>query len=259
MKTIICPVGASLFLNYRHEEVRRALVDKGYTYEDLSKKMRQWDQQPSSEFENVSKKQFFLQVSDLLEKHWLKDIVRQQYQGKWEVKKTPLNENASAEIQSLIAIIKHYRLQDEDYRVHLVCPESVLSRWAAELIQRHFESDAVKRYLKSASLYKDYSASVEVVFNPQSDVIKQLNIHNVESFISEGVEHLMARIRDIAHSNASTDLLLNITGGYKVLTPFLMLMRDLGRIDLCYTFESSEKVIFPTELYERLENKWRPE
>lgn len=97
-----------------------------------------------------------------------------------------------------------------------------------------------------------------IKFNPQHDVISDLQIEKYELF-KEGLSNLINRLYGIA-SNYYDDLVLNMTGGYKAVIPYLTIFGQVNSIPLYYIFENSNSLIsipkIPISIEEELFDKY---
>lgn len=133
------------------------------------------------------------------------------------------NRDASAEIKSLI---KLREMEKDDLEVFLLATDTVVSRFAAEII-------------------KDVLAGnegINVTFNENQDVISDLQVEDYGAFVKTGSHEFVRRIIDIAGGFFS-DVVFNISGGYKGLIPFMTIMAQINNCDVVYIFEESEALI----------------
>ncbi|KTE90031.1 hypothetical protein AT727_08875 [Desulfitobacterium hafniense] len=167
----------------------------------------------------------FKQIENSLNWQWddqlerikpLKDVL-----SSW-VKK---NNTASAEIKSILKIQKEVH---DNILVQLVATDTILSRLAAEIIRDELQGKIIN------------NCQISVIFDPENDVIKNLQIRNRKLFEKEGVSRL-ARYLD-AQGFGNGDL-FNITGGYKALIPYLSIIGMLKNIPLYYIFEDTDELI----------------
>ncbi len=245
MKTIVCPVGASLFYNYTQKEVAAAFerVNKDGDYINLGDRLKKFNTQDAKRFENTGK-EAYNDIYHAIERFWLKDI-QQTAPNKWEIKKhNALNESASAEVYSLVNIIQYYSKQENNFTLHLICPDSLLSRLAVDMLQMHLESEAVQVYLK-----RTYSAQLKVCFDAKVDCIKDLNVYKGASIFRDATMKLLTRMTEIEKIYPKKDLVLNTTGGYKVLLPYLTVIGAHFKIKTCYIFENGRELLFPLETF----------
>jgi len=149
-------------------------------------------------------------------------------------------ENASAEIKSIL------KLKDcikEPFDVYLIATDTISSRLAAEIIMDSIERDDIK-----------------VLFNPEQDVISDLQIKDGTIFIN-GMTNLLYRIDKIV-GNYWNNVLINITGGYKVTIPYLTILAQINQCDIYYIFEDTDNLIkipyIPIDIkWEVFEKYWK--
>jgi putative CRISPR-associated protein (TIGR02619 family) len=131
------------------------------------------------------------------------------------------NEDASAEIKSLRKIKESIK---EPLDVYLIASDTITSRLAAEIIKEVFNNNELNIY-----------------FDPKEDVIKNLQVKDVNRF-REGLENLINRIDKIV-GGYWDNVLINITGGYKVIIPYLTILGQINRCSIYYIFEETDKLI----------------
>ncbi len=134
------------------------------------------------------------------------------------------NQKASAEIESILKIAK-----DEKVNIHLLATDTVLSVLAAQIIVEWEWLDGKQK----------------ITFNPtyEQDVIKDLQVENLMDF-KKGLRNLVERFYKIYGTNPNPkDYILNITGGYKGIIPFMTLLGQMTKIDINYKFEETGSLI----------------
>jgi putative CRISPR-associated protein (TIGR02619 family) len=132
-------------------------------------------------------------------------------------------ENASAEIKSLIKI--QGELQDL-IAVYLLTTDTIASNICAELIKVYF----------------DGNENLKICFNLGTDMIKGLQVNNSDLFVKDGLINLVERIKDLT-DNHYEDVILNITGGYKALIPYMTIIGQIYNIPIYYIFEETDELI----------------
>lgn len=129
------------------------------------------------------------------------------------------NENASAEIKSLLKIQE--KLND-DLNVHLIATDTLQSYLAAEII-------------------RDSLQHKNILYHQEIHWIEGLQVENAAKFKRTGMPKLMATLKDL--KNKCNNCILNISGGYKVVIPYLTIMGQLFEMDLYYIYEDSDELI----------------
>lgn len=133
------------------------------------------------------------------------------------------NRDASAEIKSLI---KLYEMEKDNLDVYLLATDTVVSRLAAEIIKDVF----------------DGSEGINIAFNEKQDVISGLQVEDYGTFVKTGSHQFVRKIINIAGGFFS-DIVFNISGGYKGLIPFMTIMAQVNSCDVVYIYEESEALI----------------
>ena len=144
-------------------------------------------------------------------------------------------ENSCAELTSINKIKEKYG----DIEVYLIATDTIESVLVCEILVEILEN---------------------VKFNPQYDVIKKLQVKEYKEF-KEGLSNLINRLYGIA-SNYYDNLILNITGGYKVTISYLTIFGQVNSVPLYYIFENSGSLIsipkIPLSIDEKLfDNHWK--
>lgn len=131
-------------------------------------------------------------------------------------------EKASAEIDSILKIAK-----GEDVIIHLLATDTILSVLAAEIIKHWF----------------DGKQTVHFTNQYERDVIQNLQVENLNDF-KDGLKNLITRFYAITGEYPqSQDYILNITGGYKALIPYMTILGQITKISLNYKFEETDSLI----------------
>lgn len=242
MKTIITTVGTSLFENYNKKEVE---IELGTKYDPIF-----------TEHETLRDKRFCAseydeegteeeKITRIIKKKWLQGITKKN--KLWVFEEEALNEYASAEIESILAI---QREASEDVEVYLLATDTVLSRLAVELICAWFS--------------KYGNNDITIKFNPNQDVIKKLQIEDATGF-KEGLVNLNTRFYQIAQNlilaEQYNSVIINVTGGYKGIIPYLTILGQINKSPIKYIFENTGVLItipqIPIQLNEELfEQHW---
>jgi len=170
MIKIITTVGTSLFTNYTKNEVEDSF-SKGY-YQNISNELKELEKHPSSDYGSQKLNRTITLVKEVIKNKWLKGIIKKD--GEWEVKENGLNQDASAEIKSLLKIIE----KGKDYKIYFLQSDTVLSKLAAEIL-----SSNIKQFT---------SQNLEIVNLTISNLV-------VESFdkFNQGLKNLVREIREI--------------------------------------------------------------
>jgi len=135
------------------------------------------------------------------------------------------NQNASAEIKSLIKLKEKL---DEELEIYLIFSDTALSRLVAERLYKVFYK------------YKPYDELKDCeVKEPVK--IKGLQVWDRREF-NKGLDNLISEIDKI--SNGYYDnIIINITGGYKVTIPYLTIFAQVNKCPIYYIFEDTEELI----------------
>jgi CRISPR/Cas system-associated protein Csm6 len=137
----------------------------------------------------------------------------------------------SSEISSLLEIIKILNISQEalpDQEIHLLCPDTLAGLCATWCISSLLQSKG---------------------FDPQKikdHQIPGLQVKDQKIFEESGIPNLLKKIDSIIFEDKNgtkkvkENVVLNITGGYKIITPHLSILAQIYRIPLYYLFEENE-------------------
>lgn len=171
------------------------------------------------------------QNSDIIDK--IDDLERKPY-SQWDYYKDDINSikksvsgwaknnnSASAETKSLFAIQEEIK---DNIEVYLLVTDTVLSHLAAEIIKEFFETK-------------------ENVAIKNIEIIEKLQVSNRETFEKEGLVNLVNIIHNIIQEKHYENIILNITGGYKAIIPYMTIMGQINNIPIYYIFEDTNELI----------------
>lgn len=193
MKRVITTVGTSLFSNSEKNVMNLDNIDYNETL---------------FENENVDKVAKKIRELEKVVLEWIKTR----------------DNNTSAEISSLIQI--HEQIK-EPVEAHLICSYTILSRIAAEVIQKFFEEhyDKDKKKFVKFEIY-----IVENLLVTKKDIFKK-GIKELFRVFGDDVVK-----KDCKGKRIWSEIIFNITGGYKSVVPYLNILAQLYRLDSYYVF-----------------------
>jgi len=147
---------------------------------------------------------------------------------------------ASAEMKSLDEIQKY---ENDKITVHFIASESVISKIAAELITELWRENTNIRFHKTVH------------------VIEGLQVTDRDRFETQGLENLIKSFKIITDDKYE-NVLINVTGGYKALIPYMSILGELYDIPIYYIFEESEELIripkLPVQFDSRIAEQYYP-
>lgn len=142
-------------------------------------------------------------------------------------------EKSCAEISSVLEIKKRF---SEMLEVRLIATETILSRLAAEIIKDKLNTYSVNECNAFSVLFEAENETNEV------DVIRSLNVKNADDFQDKGLPNLIRRLKEFGISNDR--MILNMTGGYKGIIPFLTILGQIYKdVEIKYLYEDSGQLI----------------
>lgn len=226
MKTVITTVGTSVLTNYQRLEVRNLF---GYVYESIDDVIKDLD--PSQDEDVFDASAFFdttlkgncEQIKNVIAGKWLKGVQRSDDLGSWSrVDDAVSNDDASAEISTLVKIQRQWGKFD---KVVFLCTDTLLSVLSAEIMRTSPVLEGIE---------------IDVI------PVKQLNVKNYKIFKEQGLGHLVTAVIDAVDNTPVDDVVMNISGGYKALIPFLTLLAQIKKIPVFYLYEESCQLLqFP--------------
>jgi len=235
MKRIITTVGTSLFTNYKNKiEVIRnyPVLKQDYEnittqYDSLNERLNDKGEKESisaSEYNNSFYQSDVDHICEVIQYLWL-DVAQ---------------EKSCAELQTLYKIIEEE--QSEEFDIFLLATDTILSVLAAILI---------KEYLKVQGTID--KKKVRCIFNndinaADTSIIKGLQIKNADEFEKYGVDNLLKSVRKFSANG--DDVIFNISGGYKIIIPYLTLYAQIYNISLRYLYNNSTDKNTSTTLLE---------
>lgn len=131
------------------------------------------------------------------------------------------NKNVSAEIKSLLAIQKKV---NNNLEVYLLTTDTILSNVAAKIIKGYFGGS--------------FNISIKEI-----KIIDDLQVRDFEKFEKEGLINLTEKIYKIIQEKCIKDIILNITGGYKAIIPYMTIIGQVNNIAIYYIFEDTDELI----------------
>lgn len=223
---IIATVGASILTNFNHSSVQEVLKEK------LPESVSFGHQLTTLLRDQPIAPEKLEEIERWIAGYFLWNMRLEYDQGvkpsrKWAFSpdSTGINAQASAEIQSMLEMLKNPAFQNKAIQLFLLCTDTIVSRLSAKLIQQALEIEMKSR---------------GVDFLAETKIVKGLRVLDKKKFEDEGFDGLFQTITDI-HYQAPQQAMtcLNVTGGYKSLLPILTIIAQLYKYPLYYVFEFS--------------------
>lgn len=227
MKVIITPVGTSLFTNYMRKEIQTAFELAGKTYHSIEEEFEKLRFIDSAVLGLPKWERIVSRVNDVIKSFWFAGITKMDWKT-WECQQGVENVLASAEIKSILKIKE--RFAKEGLRVQLIATDTILSCLAARLIKQWFDMYGNKN-------------GIDVFFNEKTDVAKGLQVINGATFEKEGIPSLMKICNKIVDEFHVSNLIMNVTGGYKAMLPYFTIYAQVHDIPIFYIFEETDQLI----------------
>lgn len=217
-KKIITTVGTSIFTNYMDSKIKAAL---GRDYASIQTPFdriqvdRNGMDLPASAIHEDEYKSYVRSLTEIIRDFWFEYPVIGQ-----------CNENASAEISSILKIVEQ---ESSPCEVHLVASDTLQSVLAAELIVGWFERFPQPKV--SQVLFQKQGTTFETQEESEY-VVKDLRVRIQEDY-EAGFMNLIKLLEKICIKDRT---ILNITGGYKGVIPVLTLFGQLYELPLNYLY-----------------------
>ena len=209
-------------------EVKTLFREEGENHTDISQAVNDLKNKDASMYDSTCAEIEGI-INPAIKSLWLKSVSKNRQGWLFTDNVHEPNQYASAEIESIVKIQQEV---GQKIQVYLIATDTVLSRLASEII--------------ASSLKQYFSPNIEVYFNPEIDVINNLRIDDFDRF-RQGLVKLSDRFYQIAGNklaaNQSEDIILNITGGYKGIVPFLSLLGQINQTSIQYIFEDTGVLI----------------
>jgi len=132
--------------------------------------------------------------------------------------------NASAELSSLFKLKEEYDQLD----VFLIATDTVFSPIAACILE---------------NIVQD----IDNINIARTDIVSGLQVTNPDKFKSIGVPNLIEKLDDIIGAKPE-EAILNITGGFKSVIPFITIYGQIKPVRTCYLYEDAEELIWMPEI-----------
>ena len=108
-------------------------------------------------------------------------------------------------------------------KVHFMATDTILSSLSAEIVAKYLGNK-----------------KIETNFDKERDVIRDLQIEDAKEFEKNGLVNLVDRVYRIINEQYYENIILNITGGYKAIIPYMTIMGQVNNIPIYYIFEDTE-------------------
>lgn len=196
--------------------------------------LNQKEKEALDNFSKLFKKDY--KEKDTLSKEYdaLKDFIKEN---------VSFDEKTSAEIKSLIAIQKNDKFKNFSVEIELIATDSILSPLC---------SDILKELLEKNSNFK-------VNFD-EKNIIKDLQVADYKRY-KNGLINLLNRLNQIgSNGQYFGDMILNVTGGFKGVIPYMTIFGQVNKIPIFYIFEFTNALIeipqVPIRIDEELFDKY---
>ncbi|ACL70260.1 putative CRISPR-associated protein [Halothermothrix orenii] len=221
MKKILTTVGTSLLTHLREEE---EIGKSEYDY-FLDNK------------DDVDKVYYDRKGKDKI--HRLKKVAL-NYLSKKDINNNEDLNNMSAELKSIKKIIEYKNIKQ--YEIIFICSDTLAGKVVTDILMDYI--------IESKFNYTDI----------KTKLIKKLQVQNKARFEKSGVHNLIEYINTMVNNTGSNNLILNITGGYKSVVPYMTIMGYVNEIPVYYIFEETNELIelplIPIKVDEELFKKY---
>ncbi|MCC5945239.1 MAG: hypothetical protein JJT94_09905 [Bernardetiaceae bacterium] len=243
MKHIITTVGTSVYTNFRNEEVRECLDTFNGVSQispDQFKELNKGEHK-ASDYTNLKGLDSFKTPEEIIKKFWLKDTYAVEGGWDYEAGSNIPNFNASAEIKSICKIIE--KSTDTEFKVYLICSDTAICISAGHLVKAFFEGYTVDGVTFPKPELKNSGGAIATIQDIEICFIEKLQVDNADDFKNFGIDALISYCNNIATKLDKADVIINISGGYKGVIPFLTSYAQIQGFTISYVYEESSKLI----------------
>ncbi len=179
-----------------------------------------------------------LQQKDYKEKTNLQE--EYDFLKEFVIGRVEFGEKTSAEIKSLINISKNQKFQNQYLEVIPIATDTILAPMCAEVLKVLIEDNL----------------SIDVNYSEQS-IIEDLQVSDYKRY-KKGLINLLNKL----NSFSNQELILNITGGFKGVIPYMTIYGQVNNIPLFYIFEFTSSLIEIPQVpltidYNVFESEWK--
>lgn len=133
-----------------------------------------------------------------------------------------------AEIKSINKIKEKFK---DNLSVRFLATDTLLSVLCTEVIKEYFDK------------MKDNYSGDHFVFREDINIIKNTDVYKNKKF-NKGIQNLInILLKDTYYENKYRNTIINFSGGYKSLIPYLTIYASICQIILCYIYEDSDELI----------------
>ncbi len=231
---VITTVGTSLISNYKNEDVRNL---GGYVPIN-DNEMRAIEKLKPH---NLEGNRVVEKVKEKLNKCWIKGYGKNE-QGEWTRQENIYNKDCCAEIKTLLEL---YKIKSKNAKnglkleVYLITTDTAISKLAADLIEENIG------YFEKNISVKD----IKVIEGLQTDDFKEFEGNGINNLFKE--INMLFSLREDKENNKKdretkfnkNNTILNISGGYKALIPYMTIFAQLYGMESVYIYEDSDSLI----------------
>jgi CRISPR/Cas system-associated protein Csm6 len=116
-------------------------------------------------------------------------------------------------------------LKDE-FEIYLLCSDTILGKLAGEIIEN----------------FITFNLDMFNAINIKCDLIEDLQVKDRAKFSQEGMTNIIKKLYNISNSFWD-NLIINITGGFKAIIPYLTILGQINRCPIYYIFEATDVLI----------------
>lgn len=237
---IITTVGTSVFSNFNKQKVKLAFNTsrEGQAVYRDGVDMKKLEGCTAQDY--LEQRVTLTSIEEKIQDFWLKSIEKTDHGWDWKgINNEVSNRHASAEITSILEIAEKIKKEDQGAKIEvkLLATDTALSVSAAKLI-RQFPFDQFKLDVEKPE------------FDPNNDYILSLGVHpteeqNKKQYYDEGLQHLVERLigKEGLIKKAKKGKIksvINFSGGYKAIIPYLTIIAQLEDIPMYYIYEESD-------------------
>ena len=166
-------------------------------------------------FSKIQQKDFKEKENYLKEYNFLKKFI---------LKNIDFSEKTSAEVKSILALRKKY---NDFLKIELIATDTIISPLCSEILKEILEENI-----------ENLEAKLD-----EKNIIKDLQVANYQRY-KRGLINLINRLNEFAYNGEYFgEMILNITGGFKGVIPYMTIFGQVNNIPIFYIFEFTNSLI----------------
>lgn len=236
---IITTVGTSIFSNFNKQKVKLAFERSREGRDVYGGGVDINDFEDCTAQDYIGQRVTLTSIEEKIEDFWLRGIEKTDEGWDWKGPNSGIpNHHASAEITSILKVAEKIKKDGQGIKIEvkLLATDTALSVSAAKMISQFPFSE-------------NQEGICILPFKSEVDYIPSLGVHpperqNESQYYDEGLQQLVERLIGekgiIKNQKKKINPVINFSGGYKAIIPFLTIIAQLEDIPMYYIYEESD-------------------